>query len=132
MRSRWANGVFESLERHDVGLDQHKERLARLDLLFEQFVERCDRSEADWKEERREMEARIAADRKETAERLAADRKEASERLAAERIVFEQEHKESKREFISQKRWLIATFVTVFVGMSSIFAAFVVLIMQLT
>ena len=113
-------------------LEKHNERIERLDLQLELFVKQLDQSGASWKEERREMEARIAADRKEAAERLAADRKETAERLAAERKDFERERMETKREFTVQKRWLIATFVTVFVGMCRIFAAFVVLIMQLT
>ena len=129
MKSVRSRGIWEELGLQRSLLEESRKENekwhAEIRITFNEFIKRFDRSEANWKEERREMEARIAAYRKETAERLAADRKEATERLEAER-------KESKREFISQKRWLIATFVTVFVGMGSIFAAFVVLIMQLT
>ena len=124
MRALRSRGSWDTLEKHN-------ERIARLDLQLELFVKRFDQSEASWKEERREMEARVAADRaatearlaadrKETAERLAVDRKEAAERLAAEL-------KETKQEFAAQKRWLITIFFTIVFGMSGLIASYILL-----
>ena len=117
MRTTRPRGTWDTLEKHN-------ERIARLDLQLELFVKRFDQSEASWKEERREIEARIAADRKETAERLAAERKEASERLEFERKEFLQERKEAKKEFDSQKRWLKANFIVVLLGIIGFYAAY--------
>ena len=112
--------------------EERREMEARIAADRKETADRLAADRESWAEERRMMEARIAADRKETADRLAADRKETADRLEADRKDFQQERKETKREFTVQKRWLIATFVTVFVGMCSIFTAIVILIMQLT
>ena len=89
---------------------------------FKQAVERIDAKYDLWIVERCEMEARIERDRAATEARLAADRKEATERFLLER-------REARQEFNSQKRWLIANFVTIIVGKVSIFAAIVILMM---
>ena len=88
------------------------------------------------------MEQRLRDDRKESAnhlklaeERLSADRKEAAERqrLAEERLAaecrdFEAKFMEERREARATRNWLIATFITVIIGFSGIFAALLVTI----
>ena len=61
------------------------------------------------------IDAGAEARRKEAEARLAAERKEAEARLERERF-------ESRRGFISHKRWLMAIFAAVVVGMVSLFA----------
>ena len=99
---------------------------AKFDRHMEQWRQDRQEMEARLAAERKEaaayldkMETRVAADRKETAERLAADREEAEARLAAER-------QEARREFNSQRRWLIANFAAVVVGMGGIFIALLI------
>ena len=118
---------------------------AKLDAKFDRFEEK-------WRQDRKEMEARLAADRKETADRLAVDRKEAEERqrttearLAAERKEAEErqkateerlaaerkeaetrlaaERKEAQKALSTQKGWLIASFIAIIVGAFSITVA---------
>ena len=80
------------------------------------ITRRMDGAELNWKEERRLMEDRVNADRKATETRLAAERSAAEARLAAADARFERELDKSQREFASQKRWLIANFVVVLLG----------------
>ena len=98
------------------------------------FKEEMKLMREDWKTTLKAMEDRLAADRKETADRLAADRKDAEiqrkeseARLEHERkeseARLERERIESRRDFNSHRRWLVATFVAVVVGMFGIFIA---------
>ena len=104
VRNDGIRGVSERLDGIYVRLD-------RLEVRFASFGEYMKEQNLLWKEERREMEARIAADRRETAERLAADRQETAERLAADRIDSQNRLERELKEFNSQKRWLKANFV---------------------
>ena len=120
MRRVRVNSVRDELEiRSKLSEDSRRECDRRHDesrIRFEEFIKRFDRSEANWKEERRGMEARLAA-----------DRKEATEKHAASLAEFRQERIETKQEFTAQRRWLMANFATILVGMVSIFAAIVML-----
>ena len=105
----------------------------RFDLMFKEYKEKSDREFALWRDERREMDARIAADRKEASDRIERDRAATEARLAADREAanarLQQEIRENKREFAAQRRWLVANFLAVVVGGSGIFAAIVLLLM---
>ena len=129
---RTGRGVIERLdaiERQTNHIDErnreYDKRQEESRMRFEEFIKRYDRSELAWKEERREMEARVERDRAATEARLAADRKEASERHAASLAEFKQERKELRQELIVQRRILFANFVTIFVGVCGLFAAIV-------
>ena len=115
-------GVWEELQRQSRVYDEDRREYDRRNeesrIRFEEFIKRFDRSETSWKDERREMEARLAA-----------DRKEASERHAASLADFRQERRETKQEFASQRRWLMANFVAVVIGMIGLFSAFVFFMM---
>ena len=87
------------------------------------FKEEMKLMREDWKATLRAMEDRLAADRKETADRLAADRKDAEMQRKESEARLERERMESRRDFNSHKRWLVATFVAVVVGMFGIFIA---------
>ena len=126
MRVLKARGIREELEYYH---NQTEKRFDEISLRFDEFLRRFDRSEADWKEERREMEAHIAADRRETAERLAQDRRDAEARLERDRKDAEMRLERESREFKAQKRWLVANFVAVVAGIGGIFAAIVILML---
>ena len=124
---------------------EHQELLAKLDAKIEEYRTKSDeyraRAEADRKEANeilaaayRESEARLAADRKETAERLAEDSRRAEERLAADRKEAEarqrateerlaQERNDWDKVVKSHTKWLVATFVTVLIGVAGFFVA---------
>ena len=131
-----------------------------LEFIDAKFDRHLEQWRQDLKEMNAATEMRLAADRKEAAERLAADRKEAAERLAADRKEAEarqqttesrlmNERKEAearqqssearfaadraadRNEFISQKRWLIANFLAVVIGMTGIFIALLVAIIAI-
>ena len=87
-----------------------------------------EQTEARISADREQFEARIAADREQTEARIAADRKEAAERLAIDReksekitqeayVRLELERKESARRHRSHTLLLVATFVTVLLGL---------------
>ena len=106
-----------------------------LEYIDAKFDKHMEQMRQDRKEMIEATEARLAADRKETAERLAADRKEATERLAADRKEAEARQQatetrlmDERKEFITQKRWLIANFLAIVVGMASIFIAVLIAI----
>ena len=134
-------------ERFEVKLDakfdsliSRQERFeAKLDAKFDKFEEK-------WARERKEeaarhaetmekMEARLAADRKESEARLAADRKESEARLAADRKESEarqqttearmiEERKEARRDYNSQRFWLVANFIAIVIGIGGLYLAF--------
>ena len=62
-------------------------------------------------------EERIASDKRLEADRIASDA-----RLAADRAKWEQDFDKRSREFASHKRWLIANFVAILLGVFAIFA----------
>ena len=110
---------------------EHQELIAKLNAKAE-----ADRKEANkiLRAAFKESEERLAADRKEAAERLAADNKRAEERLAMDRKESEarqrateerlaQERKDWDKVVKSHTRWLVATFVTVFIGVAGFFVA---------
>ena len=98
----------------------HQELLAELNAKAE-----ADRKEASetlaaafkWAEER------LAADRKEASEKLAADRKEAEARQRATEERLAQERKDWDKVVKSHTKWLVATFVTVLIGVAGFFVA---------
>ena len=134
-RARAARFNTEAQERLQKS---HRELLAKMD----------EKMEADAKR----AEERLAADRKEAAERLAADAIKAEARLAADRkeakkmqlIAYERlaherkesqeklenERKESDSRYRSLFRWLVATFVSVTLGMIGIFIALAALLIS--
>ena len=122
MRAIRIAGVRDEFQRHSRLCEESRRDYDRRHeesrIRFEEFIKRFDRSEANWKEERREMEARLAADRKEAAARLAATLAE-----------FKQERKETKQEFTAQRRWLMANFVAVVIGAIGLLSAFVFFMM---
>ena len=122
MRAVKVAGVRDELQRHshmcEASRREYDRRHEESRIRFDEFIKRFDRSEANWKEERREMEARLAADRKEAAARLAATLEE-----------FKQERKETKQEFTAQRRWLMANFVAVVIGAIGLLSAFVFFMM---
>ena len=139
MRAMKIGSVWEAINEQNKKLDEQSKKF---DLVIKESREDTDRKIALWtqehREERREMEARIAADRKETSERLerdrvatearlAADRKEATDKLDRERKEvqerFEKEREESLKEFKTQRRWLVANFVAVMIAVFGIFSA---------
>ena len=73
-------------------------------------------------QERKDAEARQQA----TEERLAQERKDAEARQQATEARLIEERRESRRDYNSQRFWLIANFVVVFLGMTSIFIAVLV------
>ena len=110
--------IMEQSRKFDEQVRMFDEQSRQSEFQFKQAMERIDFKYDLWINERREMEARIAADRKETAERLAQDRRDSEARL-----------ERKFREFRSQKRWLVANFVAVLIGMGGIFAAIVILML---
>ena len=61
-RLKWINGrILQIDKRLDEHMLESEERFRLNDERFRLYIERLDISEANWKEERREMEARIAA-----------------------------------------------------------------------
>ena len=111
-----------------------------------EFIDaKFDRFEKQWREDRKEEAARLAADRKETEARLERDRKEAEAKQKATETRLMDERKEAearqkatetrlmdeRKEFITQKRWLIANFMAIVVGMASIFIAVLVAIVAI-
>ena len=101
-------------------MSEMKSELRQDRLEIEQRIA-ADRKEAEKRQEA--AEARLAADRKEAEARLAADRKEAEKRQEATEARLVQERAEARKDFNSQRRWLIANFVAVVVCMMSIFFA---------
>ena len=126
-----------TLEYIDFKLD------ARLDRFEENLKQERKESNAIWEQGRKEsdakhealmekMEARIAVDRKEAKARLERERKESEARLAADREAAEarqqatesrliEERREARREYNSQRFWMIANFVVLFLGIGGIF-----------
>ena len=110
-------------------LDSKQERFeAKLDAKFDKFEEK-------WARERKEdaarhaetmekMEARFAADRKESEARLAADRKESEARQRATEARMVEERKEARRDYNSQRFWLIANFIAIVIGVGGLYLAF--------
>ena len=150
------NGGHITLEYIDAKFDRHMEQW-RQDRRETEARIAADRKEAE--ERQKATEARIAADRRETAERLAADRKESEERqkateariaadrkeaeerqrateerLAAERKDAEArliaERMEARQEFNSHRRWLLANFATVVVGIATILVTIIVFVIN--
>ena len=70
--------------------------LEYIDAKFESYDAKFDKHMEQWRQDRKEMEARIAADRKETADRLAADRKEAEARQQATETRLTNERREAE------------------------------------
>ena len=147
MYRRTKNTEQVTLEYIDAKFDKHMElwRQDRMEVEMRIAADRketADRLAADRKEaEARQQaaEARLAADRKETADRLAADRKETADRLAADRKEAEERQKatesrlmDERKEFITHKRFLIANFVAIVVGMASMFIAIIIAIVVIT
>ena len=106
---------------------EHQELLAKLDAKSE--ADRA-KSEADRKEATETLaaafkwaEERLAADNKRAEERLAIDRKEAEARQRATEERLAQERKDWDNVRRTQTRWLVATFVTVFIGVAGFFVA---------
>ena len=99
---------------------EHQELIAKLNAQAE-----ADRKEANetlaaafrWAEER------LAADNRRAEERLAADRKEAEARQRTTEERLAQERKDWDKVVKSHTRWLVATFVTVFIGVAGFFVA---------
>ena len=107
----------------------------RKNITYVDFQSYLEAMEQRLRDDRKEAADRLEADRKEATERLTADRKEAAERqrlaeerLAAERRDFEAKFMEERREARATRNWLIATFITVIIGFSGIFAALLVTI----
>ena len=104
-------------------------------ITLEYIDTKFDKHMEQWRKMNAATEARLAADRKEAADRLAADRKETADRLAADRKEAEARQQatetrlmDERKEFITQKRWLIANFLAIVVGMASIFIAVLIAI----
>ena len=110
---------------------EHQELLARLNAKAD-----ADRKEATetlaaafrWAEERlaadnKRAEERLAADNKRAEERLAADRKESEARQRATEERLAQERKDWDKVVKSHTKWLVATFVTVLIGVAGFFVA---------
>ena len=110
-------------------MDSKLERFeAKLDAKFDKFEEK-------WARERKEdaarhaetmekMEARLAVDRKEAEARLAADRKEAEAMQQATEVRMIEERKEARRDFNSQRFWLVANFIAIVIGVGGLYLAF--------
>ena len=106
---------------------------AKLDAKFDRFEEK-------WRQDRKEeaerhaatlekMEARIAADRKEAEARqqaaetrLANERKEAEARQQTTETRLVEERKEARREYNTQRFWMIANFIVLLLGVGGIIA----------
>ena len=117
---------------------EHQELIAKLNAKAEADRKEATKTLAEafkWAEERlaadnKRAEERLATDRKEaearqraTEERLATDRKEAEARQRATEERLAQERKDWDSVRRTQTRWLVATFVTVFIGVAGFFVA---------
>ena len=125
--------------------DTERVTLEFIDAKFDRLEAKLDKHMEQWRQDRKEMEERIAADRRETADRLAADRIEAEARQKATEARLMDERREAdarqkttearlmdeRKEFITQKRFLIANFVAIVVGMASIFIAVLIAIVAI-
>ena len=85
-----------------------------------------DKVEAKSEIRRRETEERIAAENKKAEARLAADNAKAEARIAADRKAqqdwFDRTLERSEKRFSSMFKWLVATFITMFITMIGVFA----------
>ena len=77
------------------------------------------------------MEARLAVDRKEaearqqaTEARMALERKQAEARQQASETRMALERKEARRDYNSQRFWLIANFIAIVIGIGGLYLAF--------
>ena len=99
---------------------EHQELLAKLNAKAEADRKEAAKTLADafkWAEER------LAADNKRAEERLATDRKEAEARQQAAEERLSQERKEWDNVRRTQTKWLVATFVTVLIGVAGFYVA---------
>ena len=110
----------KSLTTFELELIQHQ-----VDVIRQEFKEDRKESEARLAADRKESEARLALDRKESEARLAADRKEATERLERERKEFDIKFAAERKEARSNKRWLVGNFIAILVLAATIFFAFI-------
>ena len=107
-------------------------KTANTDRITLEFIDaKFDRNEAKWERERRESDEKWERERKESNEKWERDRKESNEWWAAfmERMDarYERDRKESEarlerefRESRSTRRWMIATFFTVVIGLGGL------------
>ena len=114
-----------------VSFQDYVERIDKAAMEREERFDRASKEREDWFKSWLE---KFDLDRKETAERLEKERKAAEEKLEKDRLAAEgrqqatearlmEERKEARREYNSQKFWLIANFIVLFLGLSGIFIA---------
>ena len=106
---------------------EHQEMIAKLNAKAEEFNAKA---EADRKEAAETLaaafrwaEERLASDNKRAEKRLASDRKKAEARQRATEERLAQERKDWDNVIRTHTRWLVATFVTVLIGVAGFFVA---------
>ena len=112
------------LSEFDVRFDKIDKTIETLDKKLDNSIDRIDKTfekselqraqDAKDREERyNALMDRLAQDAREREERLAQDAREREQRSEQRAQAMEERHMADRREFRSQKRWLIANFVGV-------------------
>ena len=107
----------------------------KLEVKLNEFNSKLTEFKAEIKELVKASEDRLAADRKDSAERLERERKESEARQLATEARLERERKESearlveerreaRREYNTQRFWLVANFIAIVIGVGGVYLAF--------